>query len=1342
MRVVLALDLGPSSIGWCLLDTDAKKILLSNSVSITQNSGMQSKYENGSLQSAAHERTFFRGRRKMYERSHLRRERLLRVLNIMGFLPLHYQNQIDFSEHPGKFKDYGEPLIAYSKDKSGKSIFYYEQAYKEMLCEFRSRYLGIKNVPNDWTLYYLRDKALTKAISKEELAWIILSFNAKRGYYQFVGNAEAERKQNKNWADAKAAAENAVKESKGTIGSYLYHQLLQNPSFKVKGASIQTIDRVFYEDELTRILEKQKEFIPELKDNKLYMTCVKELYKNNVQQQNILSKKDFSYLFVQDILFYQRPLKSQKKLIANCPWEQYVFVRNGKEYVRPVKCIPASHPLYEEFRLWQFLSNIRILRVDLARDEDVTNEVLSDERTKFDLYSWLATKANVTQDALLRRLHLDPSQYKWNHEDKSYPCFSTKVTILNKLEKKVGFKGVLSDKEYFHFWHILYSVVDSKERVSALRKYAKQMNMNEAALLATFSDYKVDNKKYGSLSKKAIRRFLPLMRMGSLWSEQAIDGHTHDRIQKIVDGVADENISDKVREMFKSEGSISDFRGLSYSDACYLIYNRYTEVNKFEHWDSPEDIDVYISERLNQHFLRNPVVERVVIETLSLIKDLMQYLWDEQDGARIDEIHIEMARELQQNAAARKRDSKKMADNNCTNLRINFLMQHLSECGIKGVRPYSPSQKEKLKLYEEFVFANAEYQGEEEKNIKEFRQKFPKNIGEIEPKDMVTYVKWLKHGCVSPYTGRKIKLDNLFTDAYEVDHIIPRKRYYDDSLVNKVICESVVNKAKGSMLAHEFIEKQGDKSLANGLTVLNVEQYEQLVATYFVGNRKKASRLLLDDIPQGNTNRQLNDTRYITKVLLGILSNLVREEHDDNQAVSKNIVVTNGKITDKLKHDWGLNEVWNDIVYKRYIRMNELTSGKEHPFGQWVEEGQYFQTCMPLELSLDFSKKRIDHRHHALDAMVIACTTRDIVNYLSNASASDAGVRYDLRSKLCIYAKDDMGNKSLILKQPWHSYVKDVKTQLTSDDMVVSFRKNDRIVTHTTNFYTKYNEFGKKQRFRQEKGDHWAIRKSMHIDHIYGLLNLSNEKEEWVAIRVPLDKTFGEEKINTVVNDDVRRILQSHLNTTKDDKGKLHPELAFSPEGMEAMNENIVTLNGGKFHHPIYRVRIKKKKGNMFPVGQVGNKGKKYSVADKDTNMFFAIYEDKKGKRSYRTISLREAIEREKSHLDVADNEWQGKKLLFVLSPNDLVAIPKKSGQKAFSNIYRMVSCSGSNAEFVPASIAQPIVNGRDKELKKIGYVGEFSSANKEKTSEDGQSIKQVCTKIDVDSLGRLDKRH
>lgn len=110
-----------------------------------------------------------------------------------------------------------------------------------------------------------------------------------------------------------------------TVGSFIYEHILSTPNIKVRGKLIHTIERKFYKEELFQILEKQKEFIPELKNIELYKKCVHELYKNNEAHVESLMNEDFTNLFVNDIIFYQRPLKSKKSLIANCPFESYHY---------------------------------------------------------------------------------------------------------------------------------------------------------------------------------------------------------------------------------------------------------------------------------------------------------------------------------------------------------------------------------------------------------------------------------------------------------------------------------------------------------------------------------------------------------------------------------------------------------------------------------------------------------------------------------------------------------------------------------------------------------------------------------------------------------------------------------------------------------------------------------------------------------------------------------------------------------------------------------------------------------------------------------------------------------
>ena len=521
------------------------------------------------------------------------------------------------------------------------------------------------------------------------------------------------------------------------------------------------------------------------------------------------------------------------------------------------------------------------------------------------------------------------------------------------------------------------------------------------------------------------------------------------------------------------------------------------------------------------------------------------------------------------------------------------------------------------------------------------------------------------------------------------------------------------------MLGYEFIRKnQGRKvEISFGraqVEIQTIEAYEQIVKDNYSHNSAKKKKLLMEDIPEQFIARQLNDSRYISRLVKSLLSNIVREEGEQEE-VSKNVIVCTGSVTDRLKKDWGINEVWNKIILPRFLRLNELTESNR--FTSVNTSGNVIP-AMPLELQKGFSKKRIDHRHHAMDAIVIACANRNIVNYLNNESASkDAKIsRHDLQRLLCDKQKtDDKGNYRWFIKKPWDTFTQDVYKAL--QDIVVSFKQNLRVINKTTNYYQHYKD-GKKTMLPQKKGDSWAIRKPMHKETVFGEVNLrgittvtlkealknpkvivekdlkkklkellkqnlnekqikkyfednkyvwqdvdlkkikvyyfsKDTKDRFFAVRKPLDTAFDKKKImGSVTDTGIQKILLRHLEANGNDA-----ELAFSPEGVEAMNKNIVALNDGKWHQPIYKVRVYEK-ADKFAVGQTGNKSAKYVEAAKGTNLFFAIYEteaeDKNTseiikKRSYATFPLNVVIDRQKCGLPFDPEDENGNLPKFVL---------------------------------------------------------------------------------------------
>lgn len=431
-----------------------------------------------------------------------------------------------------------------------------------------------------------------------------------------------------------------------------------------------------------------------------------------------------------------------------------------------------------------------------------------------------------------------------------------------------------------------------------------------------------------------------------------------------------------------------------------------------------------------------------------------------------------------------------------------------------------------------------------------------------------------------------------------------------------------------------------------------------------------------------------------------------------------------------------------------------------------------------------------------MDAIVIACATRNHINYLNNESArKDAKIsRGDLQRLLCDKrGTDDKGNYNWIIRKPWKTFTQDLRQTL--ENIIISFKQNLRVINKCTNHYTHYDANGEKIVDKQRKGDSWAIRKPLHKDTVFSRVNLRKVREvrlslalempqmivdkklktkiqqliaykydkkrieryfkentfDWkgynlskipvyyytdtieplVASRKPLDTSFTEKKIREKVTDTgIQKILLAHLANKNNET-----ELAFSPEGIEEMNRNILILNDGNPHQPIYKVRICESLGKKFPVGISGNKASKYVEAAEGTNLFFAIYTTADGKRTYATLPLHIVIEREKQGLKpVPEQDEAGNQLLFRLSPNDLVYLPTpeeietgRIGEIDKRRIYKMVSSTGNQCFFIPASVSNGIIQTL-----------ELGANNKAEKSWEGEMIKSICLPLKVDRLGNI----
>ncbi|WP_028897309.1 type II CRISPR RNA-guided endonuclease Cas9 [Prevotella sp. HUN102] len=1483
MKTILGLDLGTNSIGWAVVFVDdegkfVQKIKLGSRI-IPMSQDVLGKFDSGVTESQTAVRTGFRGVRRIRERNLQRRERLHRVLHTLGFLPKHYDSAIGWDRNRpttyGKFLDHAEPKLAWEQQEDGSMRFLFMDSFCEMMADFaRCQPHLIANgrrVPLDWTIYYLRKKALTQAITKEELAWILLNFNQKRGYYQLRGEEDEENPTKKeeyyelkvvsveadennkgkdtwynvhlengwiyrrsskisldnwvgktkqfivtteyekdgitlktdkegnvkrsfrapkedDWGLLKKQTEGQLEKSGKTVGAFIYDHILDNPSDKIRGKFVRTIERRYYKDELRAILTAQSKYHEELRDGTMLAACAEELYKGNLPHQQSLLKKDMSYLLLDDLLFYQRPLKSKKSLIADCPYEYYEYVdkESGEIKRQTIKCIAKSNPYFQEFRLWQFIINLRLF--DRTDDKEVTEEYLPSKEAYARLFAYLNDRNDINQETLLKDFFKLKKEkmgndkvypIRWNYiEDtsKKYPCNETRHELLVALQRAGIDKEWLADKRLeYRLWHLLYSVEAKSEAETALQKLK-----DDEAFVNSFLKVKPFKKEYGAYSEKAIKKLLAVMRMGNDWNEDNICVDTRKRIEDIINGDIDEKIRSRMGQGMRSFESVSDFQGLPEWLACYVVYGRHSEATEIQRWETPEELLNYVRFGFKQHSLHNPIVEQCILESLRTVHDI----WKE--VGHIDEVHIELGREMKSTSAQRASRTQAILKNENTNLRIKSLLMELkNDAGIENVRPFSPMQQEILRIYEEGALLELTKEDKQFDEISKISQ-----MAQPTANELTKYKLWLEQKYRSPYTGKQISLAKLFTSAYQIEHIIPQSRYFDDSFSNKVICESEVNLLKSNMLGYEFIKNHGGEivhcTMLGDVKVFNEDEYKAFVTEHYSAQeaKRKKKNLLLEDIPDEFLNRQMNDSRYISKVVRTLLSNIVRTE-DEMESTSKFVISCTGGITDRLKKDWGLNDVWNSIVYKRFERLNQITDTEA--FGHWENKDgkRVFQTSVPLELQRGFNKKRIDHRHHAMDALVIACASRNIINYLNNESANSPEKREDLRRKLC--------DKNRIIRKPWETFTQDVRKAL--EDVVVSFKNYVRVINKATNYYEKYDESGKKIICKQKGEDMWAIRKPMHKDTVFGRVNLrrketvvlskaldnissicnkelrkyingliaknfnkkqllahfkslnyrwnrqyvskidvwvnSDEKEPMVATRKPLDISFDKKRIESITDTGIQKILLNYLASKGDD-----PAMAFTPEGIAEMNKNISLYNNGKYHQPIMKVRLSEPLGAKFPIGQTGNKKEKYVEAQKGTNLYFAIYENDKGERSYNTVPLNEVAERLKQGLSpVPEVDDQGVPLKFYLSPNDLVYVPSEEEvalnecRMDKSRIYKVVSGTGKDCFFLPNRISKPI-------FEKV----EFEAKNKLGRALSGEMIKTVCWKLEIDRLGNIRK--
>lgn len=602
-----------------------------------------------------------------------------------------------------------------------------------------------------------------------------------------------------------------------------------------------------------------------------------------------------------------------------------------------------------------------------------------------------------------------------------------------------------------------------------------------------------------------------------------------------------ENVSDPfekaAQEYLENNLDVLIYGGIMNAYATILVYDKHTEkeYSENEQVQNPNHIL-----RLKQGELRNPLVEQLINETLMVVKDI----WKNNDYGKPDEIRIELARELKNNADRRAKMYKSNNANQKANDEVkNLLVELKQEITLANI--------EKYKIW-------ASQENLEEKFVKEYKDPSKSEIAKMRL--------WREQGHVSPYTGRPIPLSELFDrERYDIDHIIPQSRYFDDSFTNKVICEKSVNREKNNRTAMEYFEMG-----STTLPIFSKENFIEHANKYFQGIKRK--NLLATKVPEDPVARQMKETQYIS----------VRVKEELNKIVgNENVKTTTGGVTDYLRNQWGLTDKFKLLLKSRYENVKPLFAETEYEkymksveakMKEYKEKNidftdvvlskenfiesfnQDFLQKKNNKLVIKGWSKRIDHRHHAIDALTIACTepayikrlndlNKELQTWLDNhkkeilpdfegspAELLDEILNLNEDKQKVIFTQIE---KFKSIDMPWTGFPEDAEKAIKG--IVVSQKPKDKLLIQP-------DKNGKLQ---------IKIRGQLHESTLYG-------KSQGVeTYRIPLlklaVKSFATDKtIDKIANEYLKTAIKQHLKDFENKK-----EDAFSAEGILALNKKL-----------------------------------------------------------------------------------------------------------------------------------------------------------------------------------------
>lgn len=555
MAKILGLDLGTNSIGWALIDKEKNSFSLVDKGVRIFSEGVNIEAKTNSESSKAAKRTEFRSARKLKYRRKIRKIGLLKVLSDNNLCPKLSDEELSDWRYKKIYPHNDEFRVWLSTDNQDNVEDRKKQHKNPYSFRFKAttEKLNLNNKEDRYVLgrafYHIAQRrgflsnrldSSDNSIIEEknsEIKAIINDANSivefSEEFSEFLSSFDKEDTSNKPLFTLSRAFNAIIKESSNLAYSDLKEKLIERLN---KKEFLGPVKRAI--SDLTEKIQEQKcstlgEYFYTLyqKGEKIRGEYTHRIdhylteFNFICNQQNIPSEiKDA----IEKAIFFQRPLKSQKGLVAKCPLE------NRKA------CVPISHPDFEEFRMLSYLNNVKIKlptdeKLRLLNEEErehVQSLFFRKSKANFDfieitkkltpkglIYKYYKDKEAINENVLFNynlgsnvagcptiANLVDVFGANWKEYLLSNYVKSTKTKDNIKIQKSI--EDIIDD-----VWHVLFRF----DKEELLKNFAVENLKCDEKTATKFSKIKL-KQGYGSLSLKAIRNILPYLRQNLIYS--------------------------------------------------------------------------------------------------------------------------------------------------------------------------------------------------------------------------------------------------------------------------------------------------------------------------------------------------------------------------------------------------------------------------------------------------------------------------------------------------------------------------------------------------------------------------------------------------------------------------------------------------------------------------------------------------------------------------------------------------------------------------------------------------------------------------------------------------------